>query len=162
MSTTTTARPATLIVSAETARAAAAAARRTRASWLVDIAEGNTTPLAAVVAATSLEGRPLRRIRLAELLANQPGWGSIRVRKTLEGVLHQLDLRGQRPDTAKLTVGWLIDTRSNGSRFTALLHALSDRVSPWPGFPFEPQLTQTTVTPGRATADFSVDDEEWA
>lgn len=133
-----------LVSTPENAQIAAARARRYRAEWLLAVAEGFTSPLDLVSHAATNQGRPLRRIRLSELVGTQPGWGAGRVRKTMGGLLHQLAVHGQsQSPTTRLTVGWILDPRSNGRRFDSLIHALTPRQTPWTGFPFEPQPAKT-------------------
>ena len=131
---------ANLVSSPANAHAAAARARRYRAEWLVAVAQDLVTPLEMVAHAATAEGRALRKVRLVELLGTQPDAGSTTVRKTIGGVLHQLSVHGHRqPPVNRLTIGWVLDPRSNGRRFDALVHALEPRTAPWPGFPFEPR-----------------------
>ena len=118
------------------------AARRLRAEWLVGIAQGLIEPTQLVQHAATPEGAALLRVRLLKLLLARPGKGP----KDADAVIAAL-LR-EHPTTmppSKLTVGWLLDNRCYGRRFSswlAVLHA-TRKEPPWPGFPFtaEPGTT---------------------
>lgn len=110
-------------------------AARTRSRWLVSLQkEGTVTVPDLLKAATTEEGRPLRRITLRQLLLTQDGWGRARADRVLS---HTTSLLGHEP-TSRLTVAWLIDARAGRRRVHALADALTERVAPWPGFPFAP------------------------
>ncbi|MCC3299448.1 hypothetical protein [Arthrobacter caoxuetaonis] len=84
-------------------------------------------------ASESKEYRPLLKIRLGMLLRYQPGWGRIRA----EGVVdHVLAVTGVKLDRRLVNVGWLLDPRAGGRRYTAWLDALEPKKNPpWQGFP---------------------------
>lgn len=119
--------------------AARIAAGRTRARWLTRLAAGQVGLLDVVWAATSPGGRPLRGLRLKELLRTQPGWGLRRAEKAVA----RLRRASQVPDTVpdhRLTVAWMLDNRAApGRRLAHLLEAVAaaeTRSAPWPGFPY--------------------------
>lgn len=84
-------------------------------------------------ASEAREHRPLLKIRLGMLLRYQPGWGRVRA----EGVVdHVLAVTGVKLDRRLVNVGWLLDPRAGGRRYTAWLDALEPKKNPpWTGFP---------------------------
>ena len=144
---TSPAPPAPPRVPLATAVNALDAARRYRAQWLLALADGAITTLDLLAQAATIEGRPLTRLRLRQVLAAQPGVGEITVRRRLDQIAAECD-HPSRPGTpglrtpggyASMTVGWLLDNRARGARFAAWLAAVEvDRrtPAPWPGFPF--------------------------
>lgn len=123
-----------------TAASRAAAARRTRAEWVLSVHLGVTTVPDLIRAARTPEGRPLLRARLATVLAAQDGWSRTRA---LDAVAHIHRVLGEPADTparaAARTVQWLVDARCGGHRLHALADALNTpRTAPWAGFPYTP------------------------
>lgn len=121
------------------ANQARAAARRYRAEWLVAVNQELVTPLDVVTQAAEDEGRPLRRLSVRQLLAAQPGWGEARVSAAIARL--RSVLAEQTRAQGELSVGWLIDNRSNGRRFLGWLDAVhvARDTPPWAGFPFTAQ-----------------------
>lgn len=79
------------------------------------------------------ENRPLLRLRLRMLLRYQPGWGAVRADQVID---HVLSVTGAKLDRRLVTVGWLLDPRAGGRRFTAWIDALEPKKDPpWTGFP---------------------------
>lgn len=79
------------------------------------------------------ENRPLLRLRLRMLLQYQPGWGAVRADQIID---HVLSVTGAKLDKRLVTVGWLLDPRAGGRRFTAWIDALEPKKDPpWKGFP---------------------------
>lgn len=112
-------------------------AQRTRADWLISLESGVTSISDLIKAATTEEGRALRRITLRQLLMSQEGWGRARAERVLS---HTTQILGHNP-TSRLTVAWLIDARAGGRRVHALADALKTRTEPWIGFPYAPAPT---------------------
>ena len=117
------------------AMGALAAARRTRARWLVAIAEGKTTPTRLLHHATTEAGKPLLSVSLRQILSSQPGWGAKRTDEAVGRILARLGIR----EPSRLTVAWLLDSRAAGARYLAWCDVLhGSHQAPWPGFPFTP------------------------
>ena len=130
-----------------TARAAGVEARRMRAEHLLAVSERLLSPLDVVELAAQYEHRALRRIRLHVLLSAQPGVGEVKARLVCENMLRTLHGREltdtERKSVKRLTVAWLLDTRSAGRRWVAFYDALHRKrvpSPPWPGFPFAPEV----------------------
>lgn len=119
----------------EVAQAAAAAARRVRAEWLLAVAGGLVTPTDVLRAATGQDGGPLLRLRLSQLLRAQDGWGTARVRRVVDRIA---ELAAASVPPARMTVGWLLDPRAGGRRWLMWCEVMhtTRTVEPWPGFPF--------------------------
>ncbi|MCC3292854.1 hypothetical protein [Arthrobacter sp. zg-Y1110] len=84
-------------------------------------------------AAGTKEYRPLLRIRLGMLLRYQPGWGKGKAEAVVD---HVLSVTGAKLDRRLVNVGWLLDPRAGGRRYTAWLDALEPKKDPpWSGFP---------------------------
>lgn len=116
------------------ANAALAAARRTRARWLLAVTAGQVTPTEVIAQAATASGRPLLALTLRQLVIAQPGWG---VRRT-EAALAKLASFSQATTTRRMNISWLLDPRCAGSRYIAwcdVMHTRRDQ-APWPGFPF--------------------------
>ena len=110
-------------------------AHRTRAEWLIYVAEGVMTPDDIIVNAGMREGRPLRAIKLMTLLSAQPGVGQAHARFDVETMLDALSL--PRDLAPKVTIGWLLDRRDGGRRFIAWRHLYHPpHEPPWANFPF--------------------------
>ena len=120
-------------------------AARVRAEWLTGVAMDEIGILDVVEGVTGPGGKPLRAVRVGELLRSRPGWGARRSGRVLAHLRRALDVPDEVPDR-DLTLSWLLDNRSRrGRRYTALLDALeaqSPRESPWPGFPYHPPPEQ--------------------
>jgi hypothetical protein len=121
--------------------AARLAANKTRAEWLLGLAEGRNTPQQLPVAACQPDGEPLLRLRLRTVVMSTPGFG-LGTAKQLEEHLAQMlggvDAKCWRDSrhNPKWTVAWLVDARAGGKRITAWLDAWRARTPPWPGFPY--------------------------
>lgn len=119
------------------ANSALRSARTMRAEWSVGVAEGLLTSVDVIEHACTVEGRPLRRMKLRQLLLSQPHWGQAR---TGEAMTRFARFAGLAPsaDLDELTAGWLIDSRAGGRRISAWLDAVEVRRDgpPWPGFPY--------------------------
>jgi hypothetical protein len=78
-------------------------------------------------------GRPLRRLRLVQVLSALPDWSVLQAEQTVE----QLCARhGHRGPPGRMTVGWVVSARSDGCRVQGLCDLLADRVDPiWSDFP---------------------------
>jgi hypothetical protein len=128
-----------------TARRAGDAARRHRAEHLLAVADGSLTPLEVIERAAAYGHRALRRITLRRLLTAQPGVGEATADRMLTRMLTCLrggaPTRTDRDSMVKLTIAWLLDTRTGGRRWAAFTDALrrTRQVNaPWPGFPYAP------------------------
>lgn len=116
-----------------------ARARRLRAQWLVDIHEGRATVEDALLAATTIEGTPLRVMPLKRLLAAQPDMGPRQARAAVARVATLLSAERvaarDKPRLPKtLTVGFLLDGRAD-RRWAWELMRRAPR-APYEGFPF--------------------------
>lgn len=127
----------TFTPSLDVANEARAKARFVRAARLYSLANGSTTVVETIAAATDDAGRPLLRLTLRQLLLAQKGWGEQRTAHVIGRTLSVIG--APETPTRKLTVAWLIDPRSGGRRIMAFCDALSAKDGPpWPGFPFAP------------------------
>lgn len=106
-------------------------ARRVRAEHLLAVAEGFVTVDDVIRSAKGIPA--LRRIRIRQLLAAQPGWGVVSADRVLGRMRVLLDGRV----TDRPTVGWLVDAVNGGVRLAAFCEA-RDRFTgaPWPGWPY--------------------------
>jgi hypothetical protein len=118
---------------------ARAAARRARADWLLAL-DARVLGVDELVAAASADPQsPLRRIKLFQMIASLPGSTPSRARDMLAAFRPIAGVARSLPDR-ELTVGWLVDRRSNPRRITALVDALNapDRRPPSERFPWSP------------------------
>lgn len=118
------------------------AANRYRAQWLLSVAQGMLSPLELIENAAAEPGRPLRAIRLLELLRTQDGWGMARARGVLCSLRRILNVPDTIPDR-DLKIAWLLDNRTAGQRVDAWIDvagaaAAGGRRTPWPRFPYAP------------------------
>jgi hypothetical protein len=118
---------------------ARAAARRARADWLLALESGVLGVDELVAAASADPQSPLRRIRLFQMIASLPMASPSRARDMLAAFRRMAVMPRALPDR-ELTVGWLVDRRSNPRRITALVDALnaSGRQPPSERFPWSP------------------------
>ncbi|MEJ7648669.1 MAG: hypothetical protein WKF57_06510 [Nakamurella sp.] len=124
-------------ISIASAHTALERARRSRAEWLVSLSDGMIRPLDVFAQAATLEGAPLRKLTLRQVLTNTPGIGEATVRKQLTRLSRELGIAADH-GAKSATVGWLLDNRTHGRRFIAWLGTVEcDRVRPaWSGWPF--------------------------
>ena len=124
-------------ISIASANTALHRARRSRAEWLVSLSDGMIRPLDIFAQAATLDGAPLRKLSLRQVLANTPGIGEVTVRKQLARLSRELGPDVDCGDKST-TVGWLLDNRTHGRRFIAWLGTIEcGRVRPaWSGWPF--------------------------
>jgi hypothetical protein len=123
-----------------------------RARWLTAIHRRDVTIVDTVNYATTPDGRPLRKIKLRELLASQPRCSETRAERLL-GVLRDRLYLTPTFDLRLMTIGWLLDNRTRGRRFDCFLDVLGPedpdstdaaaellgartRPQPWAGFPY--------------------------
>jgi hypothetical protein len=145
-------RPSTPLWQANSARDAAA---KLRAEWLVSLDAELVSVSDLLLHACTLEGRPLLRLPLRQVLLSQPDLGVARAGKILARIQ---DLLGLEMPVRKMTVAWLLDRRAGGRRFMAWLDATQkSRSEPWPGFPYRspfsaPGDAQSSSRPARGTA----------
>lgn len=116
----------------EVAEQAKQSAARYRAEWLLAITSGLITVDDLIVQSTTLEGTPLLKIRLKQLLAAQPDCSMATATRLVDRVV---SVTGAQPKSAP-TVGWLVNTKGGGRRLLAWLDALHAKNEPVPGFPF--------------------------
>jgi len=112
-------------------------ARRYRAEWLLGLTHGTVTTLELLTQASTIEGRPLTRLTLRQLLGAQPRTGEATIRRRLVQLAEECgaDLKSVN----RLTVGWLLDSRCRGRRFLTWVAVVEvDKTQPaaWPGYPF--------------------------
>ena len=108
-----------------------------RTSWLSSEEAGLVSPADIIGAACAPGGEPLLRMTLLKLLSHQPGWGEARALRAIHRMCRQLGAPTQTP--RRLTIAWLVDSRTGGHRLQAFCDALTDPALPWPGFPYAPQ-----------------------
>jgi len=134
--------------SMERPRAALAAARRYRAEWLLSMNAGLLGIADLVEAARTEQGRPLRRLTVYELFRTSPDWSKRKADLALETLRRLAAVPADLP-SRKLTVGWLVDPRSDGRRVSILADVLLSgqgrRLPPSDRFPYSP----VAVTPSR-------------
>lgn len=138
-------------------------ADRVRAQALVDLAEGRVSVNDVLLRATTAEGSGLLKVTVQQLLLSMPGVG----RATTKRILARLEklIMAPLPAGRSLTLQWLLDGRSAGTRVVALAdavvtvdsslrldrreHALSPPpaapTAPWNGFPFSPPPPRMTL-----------------
>ena len=115
------------------ARASLSEARLQRSEYLISITEGYINPIDLIESAATVNGRPLRRITLRQLLLAQPRVGETRCRAYLSAVAETLETP---EDLGEKTVAWLLDPRCGGRRFLAWVAAAQDPKPPVaPGWP---------------------------
>lgn len=119
------------------ANAAKANARKMRGEWLVLINQGVFSPHDLFQEAATHAGRPLRRLTLRQVLSAQADCSDERALRLVKKICSTLRL-DPAPPPRDLTVGWLLDTRTGGTRILAYLDAIHPRSTPWPGFPMTP------------------------
>ena len=125
--------PATPLWRANTAREEAA---KLRAEWLVGLDAGLVSLADLFAFAATSEGRPLLRIPLRQVLLSAPSIGSSRAPQILARVQ---SLLGVEMPVRKMTIAWLLDSRTGGRRFMAWVDSTEiSRSEPWSGFPYAP------------------------
>lgn len=103
----------------------------TRAEWLSGVAAGVLMTSDVISDAATISA--LRRITLRSLLSAQPGVGRVATERVLARV------RSTTGADQRLTIGWLIDPRSEGKRLLAWIDAMTPRDhAPWVGYPLAP------------------------
>lgn len=119
-------------------------ANAARGELLTLVQEGLMSAWDAVTEAASSGDEALLKITLEQLVMTQPGVGQHRARRVVEQVIHILEVPPHRISTKDVTLGYVIDGRSNGRRMLAVLDAFishgliadCDEVTVWPGFPY--------------------------
>ena len=110
-------------------------ARMLRAEWMVALAEGLVTLDDLLAEALTDEGRPLRRIRLSQVLASLPEASPPATNLALERLAEFADVP-EHQDPHRLTVGWLIDNRYAAAHQDAFAAALDiSSAAPAAAFP---------------------------
>lgn len=92
-----------------------------RAAWLADLQSGKVDVLEAIRFAATLQGRPLRAMRVETVLAAQPEWTPRQARVAVSLIHREA---GRPGDCRPLTVGSLLDRRR---RLTRPFHAATSR-----------------------------------
>lgn len=111
-----------------------AEAHRYRVEWLDALDNEVSTTADLFEEACTLEGRPLLRTTLRQILLTDHAFSNARVPKILARIQH---LVGVEMPVRHMTVAWLLDPRSGGRRFIAWLDATQEfRSEPWSGFPY--------------------------
>lgn len=113
--------------------------RRARAHALASVATGACGVADVLVQASTNSTHPLRGISLRNLLLAQPGFGE----RSAAHVYSRLAASLRTPLPARVTVGWLVDTRARG-RVAALADAITVPGQAWPGFPYTSQPESTS------------------
>lgn len=130
-------------VSPQAAAAAAAAARGAKHAYLLAVQNEQITVHDVVLAALSAEGRPLRRIKLKQLLLAHKDFSEQRAYRLLTALAESLELQDFGEVVRSADIGWLIDARTGGKRLMAWQDLLSSREVTCPGFPFASAFTTT-------------------
>lgn len=133
-------------VGLDRANSALAAARRYRAQWLLSLAYGATSTLELLRHAATVPGRPLTRLTLRQVLGAVPGVGMTTVRRQLQQLLAECGTGSELPN--RVTVGWLLDTRSRGRRLVAWLATVeidTHQPAAWPGYPYTGAPTEVDL-----------------
>lgn len=121
-------------------------ANAARGELLSLVRDGLLSAWDAISETASSDDEALRRISLEQLVMTQPGVGEVRARKIVEQVIHILEVPPHRIGPRDVTLGFVVDGRSQGRRMLAVLDAFiahgliadCDEVSLWPGFPYSP------------------------
>jgi hypothetical protein len=109
-----------------------------RGDWLLSIREGILTVDDLILHAQTPDGRDLWKMPLEQVLTAPPGSTISGARKTITIMRRILGIRTKDV----LTVGWLVDVRSQGSRINAYVEATTPKQL-WAGFPFTPMRERT-------------------
>lgn len=109
---------------------------RTRAEWLVAIAQGVAT--VADIVEVAREDERLAHLSLRQVLAAQPGWSMARATRAIEAMKRWDPGTRARPDK-KLTLRWASGTAYWHDHLDLVAEVLiaSRRETPAGGFPFE-------------------------
>ena len=122
------------VTSLAVANSARQEADRQRAEWLVSLDAGVTDVADFFEFACTLEGRPLLRVPLRQVMLAGLGFSEAKTRRALDRIQQLL---GVEKTTRNMTVAWLLDSRTGGKRFMAWLEATQIlRSEPWSGFPY--------------------------
>jgi hypothetical protein len=107
-----------------------------RGEWLISVSEGVLAVAELLDYAATDEGRPLRRLRLDQVLAAQPDWSMAKARQVVARTVRRSPRqpRSRQTKPRQITVGWLVDHRSSGLRAAAFADATAERTV-WAGFP---------------------------
>lgn len=137
-------RPTTSLAVANEAKRTANAER---AAALTEIALDMSKPTDIIQRACHPEHRALLRITLVRLLSAEKGTSRDAARRH---VTHLHDLIGvtapDRKDIDKLTISWLVDSRSGGRRMLAFADSIDPKnQAPWPGFPYSMPNTRAAA-----------------
>lgn len=107
----------------DVANLALTAARLVRGEWLHLLATGSVAVADLLVAAAEVDGAPLRKLRLAQVLASQEDWSLERARHVVEMTVRNTP--GRSKPKRQVTVGWLLDPMSDGRRLRAFAEAMA-------------------------------------
>lgn len=117
-------------------------AGRMRAQWLLALSGGRATLHQLLVAATREDGKPLRALRLRQVLASQPGWSMAKSDAVLREMRMLAAVEPVAPNSS-LNLYWLLDNRAApGRRVTWLAGAILKQQLPYAsavgvsGFPY--------------------------
>lgn len=113
----------------EVARSALAAANRQRSEALAHIVFGVATVDDVIASAAS--NRAMWKLKLHQVLGAQADWQPRHVERLLNRLVH---ITGGNP--SRITLGWLLDGRTQGRRFQAWQDVRRSRETPWVGFPY--------------------------
>ena len=114
------------------------AAESERTRWLATVNDGLVTVTDVIEEACTPDGRPLLALTLRKLLAHQPGWGDGRAMRTINRMCGLLAISPQ--NQRRLTIAWLVDSRTGGHRIQAWCDVLTEKSGPpWSGFPYSPE-----------------------
>lgn len=124
----------TAVVSPDGLAQARVAAAEVRARWRKSLLDGMVTVDDLLRFAATIEGGPLRSMRLSDVLASQADWSQARAHTAVARLRREL---GVDVAPSKLTVRWLLDGRTSRHREWALVQRRP--TTPFDGFPFAPE-----------------------
>lgn len=132
------------------------AARDYRAEWSLSVTNGIVTVHDLLRQARTVEGKPLRKISLWQLLAAAPDATNTQVDDLLTQFAALAGIAGQG---RKMRVSSLVDEHSSGKTSQALLHAMSTHCSQRTN-PSYPHTASAHLEGDRTTASWSTHDHE--
>lgn len=109
-------------------------ANQARGEWMLSVAEGLMSVDDLIAVACNDDGRPLRKLRLEQVIAAQPDVSLAEAKRQVASISRISGYKDDKP----MLVGWLIDARSQGTRIDAWVDASTPREI-WTGFPFTSQ-----------------------
>lgn len=118
-----------------------AKSRQARTGWRHALLDGMVGVDELLAAAATVEGKPLRRLGLREVLASRPGCSQVQANRILARLRMFLNVSAEELPTKAMTVAWLLDGRAAG-RSEAWAMALAGATTVYEGFPFAERPSQ--------------------